>query len=336
MNRNLELSPADPASPPDTPVASPDFLCKDRQAAIDQLANVLAQDPIIRPYGSGHQFSYCPLEMRLSPRSSSSSEADTEYSIGGDSFESASVISLSISVVQPLRLASAGVSTMEPPELDTSGDADVESDSESEAESDKPRRVRLAYGSATSIPEGCDFEIHFTIEEMDPMDSECEGLEVIYPTKIESESDAETPRRRQRRGGLDQGMMKDLENLNCSNEASDDDDEDGEGAEFRRRRQELRRLRRASMSSSIGKRTHSELSDSDDNDCALDVNEAGSSARRLRRRVHRSSLLSQDPLAPRIDELKEPNSSKHEYANEMRLAQGLPDHAVETMDTDSS
>ncbi|KAM0475865.1 hypothetical protein ACHAPX_006745 [Trichoderma viride] len=348
---NLKLSPAhlvalqtaDPASPPDTPVTSPDFPRKDNQAAIYLLANSFAQDPNIRPYGSGHQFSYRPLEQ-LSPRSSSSSEADKEHSIGGDSFESASVVSLSTSAVQQLLRASAEMNALASHELDASGDADAESESESEAdceaEPDKLKRARPAHGPATSIPKGCDFAIDFTIEDMDPMDSEWEGLDVVHPTEIESESDAEAPpsQSASQQKDLDQDMMQDLENLNCSNEASDDEtepDEDDAESEFRRRQQELKRIRRVSMSSSFGKRTHSELSDSDDNDCALDVNDAGSSARRFRKRVHRGSLLFQDPPAPRIDELEEPNSSEDEYANEMRLAQELPYNAMR-MDTDSS
>ncbi|KAK1248353.1 hypothetical protein MKX08_006573 [Trichoderma sp. CBMAI-0020] len=348
---NLKLSPAhlvalqtgDPASPPDTPVTSPDFPRKDNQAAIYLLANSLAQDPNIRPYGSGHQFSYRPLEQ-LSPRSSSSSEADKGHSIGGDSSDSASVVSLSTSAVQQLLRASAEMNALASHELDASGDADAESESESEAdceaEPDKLKRARLAHGP-TSIPEACDFAIDFTIEDMDPMNSEWEGLDVVYPTEIESESDAESPpsQSASQQKDLDQDMMQDLENLNCSNEASDDEsepDEDDQESEFRRRQQELKRIRRVSMSSSFGKRTHSELSDSDDNDCALDVNEAGSSARRFHKRVHRGSLLFQDPPAPRIDELEEPNSSEDEYANEIRLAQELPCHAMDIMDTDSS
>ncbi|GFP54925.1 hypothetical protein ACSS6W_002824 [Trichoderma asperelloides] len=346
---NLKLSPAqmaalqtaDPASPPDTPVTSPDFPRKDNPAAFYLLANSLAQDPNIRPYGGGHQFSYRPLEQ-LSPRSSSSSEADKEHSIGGDSSDSASVVSLPTSAQRLRHDASVKKNALESHELDASGDADAESESESEAdceaEPDKLKRARLAHGPATSIPERCDFTIDFTIEDMDPMDSECEGLDVVYPTEIESESDVEAPpsQSASQQRDLDQDMMQDLENLNCSNEASDDETEDDEESEFMRRQQELKRIRRVSMSSSFGKRTHSELSDSDDNDCALDVNEAGSSARRFRKRVHRGSLLFQDPPAPRIDELEEPNSSEDEYANEVRLAQELPYHAMEIMDTDSS
>jgi hypothetical protein len=242
---------------------------------------------------------------------------------------------------------STGKNALESHDLDAYADADAESDDTSgaeseseagcEAEPDKPKRTGLAHGPATSIFEICDF----TIEDVDPMDSDCDGLDVLYPTEIEIESDIESPPSlsTSRQRDLDKDMMQDLENLNCSNEASDDEaelDEDDEESEFMRRRQELKRIRRVSMSSSFGKRTHSELSDSDDNDCALDVNEAGSSARRFHKRVHRGSLLFQDPPAPRIDELEEPDSSEDEYANEMRLAQELPYHAMEIMDTDSS
>ncbi|KAM0262428.1 hypothetical protein ACHAQJ_001679 [Trichoderma viride] len=343
------LQTADPASPPDTPITSPQFPRKNNQAALYLFANPLAQDPNIRPYGSGHQFSYRPLEQ-LSPRSSSSSEADKEHSTDDESSESASVVSLPTSS-QRVRRVSAGKNAFEAHDLDAYADADAESDVTSDAESeseagseagceaepDKPKRTGLAHGPATSILEICDF----TIEDVDPMDSECDGLDVLHPTEIEIESDIESPpsRSTSRQRDLDKDMMQDLENLNCSNEASDNEaelEEDDEESEFMRRQQELKRIRRVSMSSSFGKRTHSELSDSDDNDCALDVNEAGSSARRFHKRVHRGSILFQDPPAPRIDELEEPNSSEDEYANEIRLAQGLPCHAAEIMDTDSS
>ncbi|RFU77774.1 hypothetical protein TARUN_4486 [Trichoderma arundinaceum] len=349
---NLKISPAqmsvlqtaDPASPPDTPITSPHFPRKNNQAAFYLFANPLAQDPNIRPYGSGHQFSYRPLEQ-LSPRSSSSSEADKEDSSADDSSESASVVSLPTSPRRS-RHISAGKSALESQESDAYADADSASDassgseSESEAdygaaEPDKLKRTGPAHGPATSIRGICDF----TIEDVDPMDSECDGLDVLYPTEIESDIESARSRSTSRHRDLDKGMMQDLENLNCSNEASDNEaelEEDDEESEFVRRQQELKRIRRVSMSSSFGKRTHSELSDSDDNDCALDVNEAGSSARRFHKRVHRGSLLFQDPPEPRIDELEEPNSSEDEYANEMRLAQELPYHAMEIMDTDSS
>ncbi|PNP56648.1 hypothetical protein THARTR1_03344 [Trichoderma harzianum] len=348
---NLKLSPAhvsalqtaDPASPPDTPITSPHFPRKNAQAAFYLFTNPLAQDPNIRPYGTGHQFSYRPLEQ-LSPRSSSSSEADEEDASDDESSESASVVSLPNSSRRPRRI-SRGENDFD--ELDACADADAEpdldsasseseSESESEAEPDKPKRTGSAHGPATSTLDSCGF----TIEDVDPMDSECEGLDVLYPIEIESDIESTRSRSTSRHRDLDKDMMQDLENLNCSNEASDDEaepeEEDDAESEFMRRQQELKRIRRVSMSSSFGKRTHSELSDSDDNDCALDVNEAGSSARRFHKRVHRGSLLFQDPPAPRIDELEEPNSDEDEYVKEMRIVRELPYPSAEVMDTDSS
>ncbi|KAL7951466.1 hypothetical protein V8C42DRAFT_8611 [Trichoderma barbatum] len=351
---NLKLSPAhvsalqtaDPASPPDTPITSPHFPRKNAQAAFYIFTNPLAQDPNIRPYGSGHQFSYRPLEQ-LSPRSSSSSEADAEDASDDESSDSASVVSLPNSPQRSRRL-STGRHSFASHELDTCADADAEPDSDSassgsesesesdyEAEPDKPKRTGSAHGPATSILDICDF----TIEDVDPMDSECEGLDVLYPIEIESDVESTRSTSTSQHRDLDKNMMQDLENLNCSNEASDNEaepeEEDDAESEFMRRQQELKRIRRVSMSSSFGKRTHSELSDSDDNDCALDVNEAGSSARRFHKRVHRGSLLFQDPPAPRIDELEEPNSSEDEYVKEIRIAQDVPYPSMEVMDTDS-
>ncbi|KAL6697753.1 hypothetical protein J3F84DRAFT_369866 [Trichoderma pleuroticola] len=323
---NLKLSPAhvsalqtaDPASPPDTPITSPHFPRKNAQAAFYLFTNPLAQDPNIRPYGTGHQFSYRPLEQ-LSPRSSSSSEADEEDASDDESSES----------------VDACADADAEPDLD-SASSESESESESEAEPDKPKRTGSAHGPATSTLDSCGF----TIEDVDPMDSECEGLDVLYPIEIESDIESTRSRSTSRHRDLDKDMMQDLENLNCSNEASDDEaepeEEDDAESEFMRRQQELKRIRRVSMSSSFGKRTHSELSDSDDNDCALDVNEAGSSARRFHKRVHRGSLLFQDPPAPRIDELEEPNSDEDEYVKEMRIVRELPYPSAEVMDTDSS
>ncbi|KAL6877478.1 hypothetical protein HDV57DRAFT_149111 [Trichoderma longibrachiatum] len=333
------LQTADP-SPPDTPVASPHFSRKNAPAAFYLFANPLAQDPNIRPYGTGHQFSYRPLEQ-LSPRSSSSSEADEEDASDDESSESASVVSLPDSPQQAQRFPT-GKNASAAHDLDDCADAESDAGSESgseaddRAESDKPKRTGSAHGPATSI---LDNMCSFTIEDVDPMDSDCEGLAVLRPAEIESDDESVQSHATSCHKDLDKGMMEDLENLNCSNGASDNEaepEEDDAESEFMRRQQELKRIRRVSMSSSFGKRTHSELSDSDDNDSALDVNEAGSSASRFRKRINRGSLLFQDPPAPRIDELEEPNSDEEEYANEMRIAQGLPYHGMEVMDTDSN
>lgn len=111
-----------------------------------------------------------------------------------------------------------------------------------------------------------------------------------------------------------------MSNLNCTPEAEDEDeaddvyDEDAETAAFAAAQREIRMRKRRSHGSSIGKRTHSERSDSDGEKdwtpLGDDVDVLGGSARRLRRRVgDRRSLLSfQDPPPERIEELEEPDS----------------------------
>ena len=137
-------------------------------------------------------------------------------------------------------------------------------------------------------------------------------------------------------------MVKDFKNLNCSNETSDNeqaadgDYEFDEESAFLRRREQLRKFRRMSMGSSFGKRTHSELSDSDDDGEALDVNDVGSSARRMRRKLQRTSLLFHDPPPARIDELEEPDSSEEDYIPGQDLARELPYWAMEIMEMDSN
>jgi len=181
---------------------------------------------------------------------------------------------------------------------------------------------------------------NFMIEDIDPMDSECERLEILHPTEIESNRS----RSRSRHKGFDRGMVRDFKNLNCSNETSDDEDGQhqvyGMDAEvlFRQRQKEIRRIRRVSMSSSFGKRTHSELgSESGDSEAGgMDVNDVGSSARRLRKRLHRGSLLFQDPPPPRIDELEEPDSSAEEYDAADPFARELPYFTMEIMEMDSA
>ncbi|KZZ92538.1 hypothetical protein AAL_06164 [Moelleriella libera RCEF 2490] len=168
-------------------------------------------------------------------------------------------------------------------------------------------------------------QCQFLIEDVDPMDSGCEGLEVLYPAEIESIRSRSESRHKE----FDRGMTRDFKNLRCSNEAPDDEMNVGievdQEAHFRDWQRERRRKRRVSMSSSLGKRTHSERSDSDESAAGtLDVNDVGSSAWRTRKRLHRSSLLFQDPPAPRIDELEEPDSDEDEFTSADPLARELP------------
>ncbi|EFY91979.1 hypothetical protein J3459_007926 [Metarhizium acridum] len=203
--------------------------------------------------------------------------------------------------------------------------------SEAGDEAARQSRAAAAPSSATS-------SCGFTVEDVDPMDSGCEGLEVLLPTEIESNRS----RSRSRHKYFDKGMVRDFKNLNCSNDVSENEvDAEGElGMDtervFLKKQKEMRRIRRVSMSST-GKRTHSEFSeftDSDNSDTGgLDVNEVGSSARKLRKRLHRGSLLFQDPPAPRIDELDEPDSSENEYDAADPLARELPYWTMKTMET---
>ncbi|TQW10191.1 protein kinase [Cordyceps javanica] len=70
--------------------------------------------------------------------------------------------------------------------------------------------------------------------------------------------------------------------------------------------------------------TDQDVRESDSDDAGLDVNEVGSSARRMRKRLPRGSLLFQDPPQPRIDEVEEPNSSEDEYLTTQQFGMELP------------
>lgn len=328
---------ADPTSPPETPTTSPPASRKislkpRHQPDFHDLFQPLASDPNIKPVGNGHQFSYQPTlrPEQLSPRSSSSSSSSdaADESTDDESSESASIASLPIAP--------------EPAMLDA-GDAEDEdesvvelSDSDSD-DSDSSEVEETSHLTAATSADNC----NFILEDIDVMDSECEGLDVLYPTEIESTRSRSRSRHRKE---LDSGMVHEFKNLNCSNETSDneangdnaDNDYDFDEEAFLKRRELLRKYRRMSMGSSFGKRTHSELSDSDEDIEGLDVNEVGSSARRLRRKLHRTSLLFHDPPQARIDELEEPDSSEDEFTAGQDLARELPYWAMEIMEMDSS
>lgn len=170
----------------------------------------------------------------------------------------------------------------------------------------------------------------FIIEELSDFDDgDRDRVGVVRPYRID---DAESDRSRSRTRNppeIDRNFLRSVSKLRCSDDSdSTDIDEDVEFAEKVRQRREAKRLKRMT-SGSIGKRTISESigSDTDLEDLKpfLDVNEAGSSARRLRRRVgDRRSLLFQDPPPPRIDELDEPNTSEDELVIDRNLASELP------------
>ncbi|KAG5996527.1 hypothetical protein E4U52_006487 [Claviceps spartinae] len=177
----------------------------------------------------------------------------------------------------------------------------------------------------------------FEIEEIDPMDSGCEGLEILHPTEIETVCSRSCSCRRK---GFERDVLRDFKNLTCNNGTLDDEWDDAcclsEEARFRQRQKDLRRIRRLSMSSSYGKRTRSEMSDGSESSeaGALDVGDMGSSARRMRKRLRRSSLLFQDPPAPRIDELDEPDSSEETCDAADPSARALPPSPMESTEED--
>ncbi|KAL2019960.1 hypothetical protein VTK56DRAFT_9052 [Thermocarpiscus australiensis] len=184
----------------------------------------------------------------------------------------------------------------------------------------------------------------FTVEELSDFgDSDGdERLGVVRPCAIEyAESDRSRSRSRGR-PDLDQGIMYNLGNLNCSDDSDETDLDELEFQEFLMRQRAEKRRKRMS-SGSIGKRTISESigSDTDREDLKafLGADEVGSSARRLRRRVgDRRSLQFQDPPPPppRIEELDEPSSSEDEILiSSETLARELPYYEYVSMEVDS-
>ncbi|KAG6054661.1 hypothetical protein E4U17_003614 [Claviceps sp. LM77 group G4] len=180
----------------------------------------------------------------------------------------------------------------------------------------------------------------FEIEEMDLMDSGCEGMEILHPTEIETVCSRSCSCRRK---GFERDVLRDFKNLTCNNGTWDDESDEtcclSEEARFRQRQKDLRRIRRLSMSSSYGKRTHSEMSGGSESSeaGALDVwvADVGSSAIRMRnKRLRRGSLLFQDPPAPRIDELDEPDSSEETCDVADPSARALPPSPMRSKDED--
>lgn len=276
-----------------------------------------------------------PLNLRQAgPRaapvnvpSSSEDDADSEPEAESESEEDSEE-------EMPPRPWQRPVSDSEEEDADSSKEDDDEQDS---SEDDYPQSDRRFSRRVTRTTVIC----NFVIEDIDPMDSDYDDLDVLHPAEIESARSRSRSSHRE----LPIRIVRDLRNLNCSKETSDEDFEESIDNEdeadpeeaFYEHQQEMRRRRRVSMSSSIGKRTHSEISDSDCEDtCSVDVNEAGSSARRSRKRVHRTSLLFQDPPPPRIDELEEPSSSEDEAVTKRSLARELPYFTMEIMELDGS
>ncbi|KAL3419647.1 hypothetical protein PVAG01_08145 [Phlyctema vagabunda] len=185
---------------------------------------------------------------------------------------------------------------------------------------------------------------NFTLEEIEEDDySDLGGDEddVIRPYHYE---DAESDNARSYKGPteIDARVISGLQELDCSDQEQDSDRD--EHLEWLvRRREEKRRKRRSSGSV---KRTISQSigSGTDEEDMIapqLDATEAGSSARRLRRKMDRTSLIFDDP-PPRIEELEEPESCEEIveiHDDDTQEGQGvdrnLP-YYIQEMDVDSS
>lgn len=189
-----------------------------------------------------------------------------------------------------------------------------------------------------------DHNCGITLEEICSELDDCDGLEVLLPTEIESPRSGASSVAGEVRE-LPTHILSDLRKLNCEIDSEEEacaspplspntiaEMENEES--FYRWQAELRR-RRISMSSSMGKRTHSEMSaDSDvEEDEELDVNDVGFSARRMRKK-HRGSLLFQDPPEPRIEELEEPSSDEDETRENQARNMEMPFASVEIIEVE--
>ncbi|KAK4139444.1 uncharacterized protein C8A04DRAFT_15859 [Dichotomopilus funicola] len=183
-------------------------------------------------------------------------------------------------------------------------------------------------------------ETELVVEEMSDFgESDSDRANVIRPCAIEYPESDHSRSGSRTRPEIDSRNLFNGLSLNCSDDSDlTDMDEQEFHACLMKRRAERRHKRMTS--GSIGKRTISESigSDTDREDIRslLGVEEAGSSARRLRRRVgDRRSLQFSDPPAPRIDELDEPASSDDEIIIGESLARELPYYEYVSMEVDS-
>lgn len=174
-------------------------------------------------------------------------------------------------------------------------------------------------------------EGNFTVEEIDESDYEeydSDDEDVIRPSQYEdAESDKALSVKSISHNDLPARILSDFKNLQC------DPSEDDREAWLETLRAAKRRKRRSS--GSVQKRTISQSigSDTDDEDIqpvTFDANDAGSSARRLRRKVkgERISLIFDDPpQIARIDEEEEGPESVEELV-EMKPDETEDDEAM--------
>lgn len=186
-------------------------------------------------------------------------------------------------------------------------------------------------------------QANLIIEELSDFgEDDMEGRDdVLHPFAIEY---ADSERGARRLAADDPHMINDLQNLNFRSpdpgrdelSSGESDLDEGVHQAMLERIRDDRRRKRMSLSSIGTKRTMSERgSDSDQEDVRhyLGFEEAGSSARRMKRKVagHRGSLIFQDP-PPRIDEVVEPAEELDETET---LAKELPFYEYTSMEVDS-
>ncbi|QSZ33469.1 hypothetical protein DSL72_005037 [Monilinia vaccinii-corymbosi] len=199
---------------------------------------------------------------------------------------------------------------------------------------------------------------NFTLEEITDSDLEDYNYNeelIIRPHQYEdAESDRGHIAPEPTPAELDPHLLNDLRGLTAHDCTEDFNDEDQDGSPLdeheawvRRNREERRRRRRSSATVQKRSLAQSIGSDTDDEDLQpdhLSVNEAGSSARRLRRKTFnhggdkRASLIFDDP-PPRIPELEEPDSCEEVIEDDSDLddLRELPYYILEqSMDIDSS
>lgn len=234
---------------------------------------------MITPNGNGPTFSYNPfqpLDLELSPRSSS--PVSSEHSTSSSEAE--------IDSPRPRSRSSSPGTHSTPPKTQI--------------------RTRIVSEGNFTLEE-------FDDEDYDAFDSDAESI--IRPHQYE---DAESDRARSIKAisparELDPQILHGLRDVDIHCATTNEDDALNEReAWLARMREEKRRKRRSSGSVQKRSLAQSIGSDTDEEDIQPvfeGVNEAGSSARRLRRKVagERTSLIFDDP-PPKIDELEEPES----------------------------
>lgn len=172
----------------------------------------------------------------------------------------------------------------------------------------------------------------FADSEYEDWDSDDDD-EVIRPHQYEdAESDRAPSVKSVTRNDLDARILSDFKNLHC---AQDDDRQawvEKNRAERRRRRRSSASVQKRTLSQSIGSGT-------DDEDLQPvtfeGANEAGSSARRLRRKVgERTSLIFDDPPLARVEEVVECDEDDDSDMDDRELRE-LPYWYIQEMDCDS-